>query len=121
MARGPVLQYAIRAIPVHERDSLGAIRAIVETLSPDSLAALLSLANGRLDDGDPRKIRVADVRSLRRLALQAHAFDATLLEHAEDRRLLGEKRDDVSPEAADTARWAERLIRALEGMVRRYD
>jgi len=112
---------AIKSVPVHEQDTLRAIRDIVETLSPASLGALLALANGKLDDRDPRKVRMAEVKSLRRLAGQAHALDNTMIEHAVDRRVLGEKRDDISPEAANTALWTDRLILALEGMVRRYD
>ena len=112
---------AIREVPVHEQDSLRAIRTIIETLSPASLAALVSLANGRLPDRDPRKVRPAEVKSLRRLAAQAHALDASMIGHAVDRRVRGDQPADISPEAANTASWSDRLIRALEGIVRRYD
>jgi hypothetical protein len=112
---------AIRSVPVHEQDSLSAIRSIVETLSPASLSALIALANGKLDDRDPNKIRLAEVRSLRRLATQANALDSTMLGHALERRIPGDKPADVSPAAANTAVWADRLIRALEGIARRYD
>jgi hypothetical protein len=112
---------AISDVPVSEQDSLKAIRAVVETLSPASLGALISLANGRLPDSDRRKIRLAEVNSLRRLATQAHNLDASLLGHAADRRLAGGTPSDISPEAANTALWTDRLIRALEGIVRRYE
>jgi hypothetical protein len=115
------VELASRSIPVHEQDSLGAIRSIVDTLSPASLGALISLANGRLPDKDPMKIRMAEVKSLRRLAAQAHALDSSMLGHALERRRLGDKPADVSPEAANTAIWTDRLIRALEGILRRYD
>lgn len=119
---GPFLtEPALQTVPIKDLDSLRAIRPVVETLSPAGLAALMSLANGRLDDGDPRKLRSAEIKSLRRLATQAHALDASMLGHAVDRRLLGEDRADISPEAANTALWTDRLIRALEGIVRRFD
>jgi hypothetical protein len=112
---------AIRDVPVHEEDSLSAIRSIVQTLSPASLRALMSLANGKLHDSDPNKIRLSEVKSLRRLASQAHALDASLLGHMQERRMRGEARQSISPEAANTALWTDRLIRALEGIVRRYE
>jgi hypothetical protein len=121
MVRPLVMETAIKSVPVHEQDTLRAIRDIVETLSPASLGALIALANGKLDDRDPRKVRLAEVKSLRRLASQAHALDSTMIEHAVDRRSLGEKRDDISPEAANTALWTDRLVLALEGIVRRYE
>jgi hypothetical protein len=121
IGRPLVTETAIQSVPVHEQDALRAIRDIVETLSPASLGALIALANGKLDDRDPRKIRLAEVKSLRRLASQAHALDSTMIEHAVDRRSLGEKRDDISPEAANTARWTDRLVLALEGIIRRYE
>jgi hypothetical protein len=121
VARPLLPETAIKSVPVHEQDTLRAIRDIVETLSPASLGALIALANGKLDDRDPRKVRMAEVKSLRRLAAQAHALDSTMIEHAVDRRTLGEKRDDISPEAANTALWTDRLILALEGIVRRYE
>jgi hypothetical protein len=122
MAGAPVAsERAILDVPVHEQDRLRSIRTIVETLSPASLAALVSLANGRLPDRDPRKVRVTEVKSLRRLAAQAHALDASLIVHAVDRQVRGDQPADISPEAANTASWSDRLIMALEGIVRRYD
>jgi hypothetical protein len=121
MASMAFAEPAIRSVPARERDALQAVRAVVENLSPGALGALISLANARLPDGDPRKIRLAEVRSLRRLASQAHELDASLIGHAEDRRRVGEQRGDVAPEAANTALWTDRLIRALEGIVRRYE
>src|ERR1043165_7380224 len=112
---------AIRSVPVHEQDSLRAIRTIAATLSPASLAALSSLANERLPDHDPRKIRASEVRSLRRLAAQAHALDASMIGHAADHRVPGDRRGVIPPEAANTAIWPNRLILALESIVRRYD
>jgi hypothetical protein len=121
IAKPLVTETAIKSVPVHEQDTLRAIRDIVETLSPASLGALIALANGKLDDRDPHKVRMAEVKSLRRLAAQAHALDNTMIEHAVDRRVLGEEREEISPEAANTALWTDRLILALEGIVRRYE
>ena len=121
MAGSIATEPAIRSVPPQEQDSLRAIRGMVEQLSPAGLGALIALANGRLDDRDPNKIRLAEVKSLRRLASQAHALDSSMIDHALERRTLGDKRGDISPEAANTALWSDRLIRALEGIVRRYD
>jgi len=95
------------------------MRALLASADADQLAALITQANAALPDDDDRKIRRDDVRLLRRLAGQARSFSASLLEHAAERRLVGERRGRVSPESGDTARWAERLAKALETLTAR--
>jgi hypothetical protein len=56
---------------------------------------------------------------LRRLAVQARTLNSSLLDHAAERRLVGERRGRVSPEASNTAHWAERLAAALETLTSR--
>ena len=90
------------------------LHALLASATPDQLAELIAEANSALPDDDARKIRQDDVRMLRRLAGQARAFGQSLLDHAAERRQVGERRGRVSPEADDTAQWAERLAGALE-------
>jgi hypothetical protein len=98
--------------PIAEREVLLALKGILERLSPQALGSVMALANGSLPDQDPRKIRVSEVRSLRRLASQTHALDSSMAVKK------GDGPADMSPEVANTARWTDRLIRALEGVVR---
>lgn len=86
--------------------------------SADDLVEIIARANAALPDTDSRKIRSEEVAMLRRLASQASAFNARLVEHATERRAVGERRRPVSPESANTATWAARLADALEALVR---
>ena len=95
------------------------LNALLASASADQLADLIAQANRALPDDDARKIREDDVRLLRRLASQARTFNRSLLEHAAERRLAGERRGRVSPEAGKTAQWAERLAVALETVTSR--
>ena len=90
------------------------LNALLASASADQLADLIAQANRALPDDDARKIREDDVRQLRRLASQARTFNRSLLDHAAERRLAGERRGRESPEAGKTAQWAERLAVALE-------
>jgi hypothetical protein len=118
---------AVRTIRENDRentdssasDFAGEMRALLASADADQLSELRTRANAALPDDDPRKIHADDVRMLRRLAGQARTFSASLLEHAAERRLVGERRGRVSPEAGDTARWAERLSAALEALTSR--
>ena len=98
-------------------DQLRDVRRAIAVLDADSLVEVIGLAYGRLGHDDPRRVRCADVELLRRLAQQAHAFDSSLIEHADQRRRVGERRGKVSPEAAHTAEWANRLADALDSLV----
>ena len=93
------------------------MHALLASADADQLAELIARANAALPDDDERKIHRDDVRMLRRLAGQAREFSNSLLYHAAERRSLGERRVRVSPESGNTARWAERLAGALEGVV----
>jgi hypothetical protein len=86
----------------------------ISTADADQLVELMALSNAALPDEDPRKIRAEDVRMLRRLAGQARNLSTSLIAHRAERRAMGERRGRISPEAGDTARWAERLVGALE-------
>jgi len=86
----------------------------IRTADADQLVELMALSNAALADEDFRKIRPDDVRMLRRPAGQARSLNTSLTDHAAERRSLGERRGRISPEAGDTARWAERLVGALE-------
>lgn len=99
------------------RDFAGEMQALLASADADQLSELIAAANAALPDGDERKICRDDVRMLRRLAGQARTFSDSLLEHAAERRSAGERRAIVSPEAGNTARWAERLAGALETVV----
>ena len=90
------------------------LHALLASATADQLAELIAEANSALPEDDTRKIRQDDVRMLRRLAGQARAFGQSLLDHAAERRLTGERRGRVSPEADNTAHWADRLAGALE-------
>ena len=83
------------------------------------MTELIARANAALPDDDERKIHRDDVRMLRRLAGQARTLANSLLEHAAERRSVGERRGRASPESGSTARWAERLAGALEGVISR--
>ena len=91
--------------------------AWADVADADQLVSMMALSNAALPDDDPRKIRPDDVRMLRRLAGQARTFSTSLIEHAAERRSVGEPRGRVSPEAGITARWAERLAGALEAVL----
>jgi|SwirhisoilCB2_FD_contig_51_7936811_length_2658_multi_3_in_0_out_0_1 hypothetical protein len=101
------------------RDFAGEMHDLLASADADQLAELVAEANAALPDGDERKICREDVRMLRRLAGQARTFSDSLLEHAAERRSVGERRAPVSPEAGKTAHWAERLAGALETVVSR--
>ena len=93
------------------------VSAWANTADADQLVNMMVLSNAALPDEDPRKIRAEDVRMLRRLAGQARTFSTALIEHAAERQSVGERRDRVSPESGDTARWAERLAGALDSVL----
>lgn len=95
------------------------LNALLASASADQLADVIAQANRALPDDDARKIREDDVRQLRRLASQARTFNRSLLDHAAERRLAGERWGRVSPEAGKTAQWAERLAVALETVTSR--
>ena len=90
------------------------LHALLASATADQLAELIAEANSALPEDDARKIRRDDVRMLRRLAGQARSLGQSLLDHAAERRQVGERRRRVSPEAGDTAQWAGRLAGALE-------
>jgi len=100
-------------------DAAEALQHTIAGLDADGLSAAMAMANARLDQHDPRKIREDDVKMLHRLAGQAHDFDSFLIEHADARRRVGEHRGPVSPEAAHTAEWATRLTVALDALFKR--
>jgi hypothetical protein len=93
------------------------MNALLDSADADQMVELIARTNAALPDADPRKIHGADVRMLRRLAGQARTLHSSLVHHAAERRLVGEPHRRVSPEARDTALWAERLATALERMV----
>lgn len=95
------------------------LRRAIATLDADGLAEVIALAYARLEQDDPRTVRKSDIALLRRLARQAHDFDSSLIEHAAQRRRVGERRGMVAPEAAHTAEWANRLADALDSLVTR--
>ncbi len=95
------------------------LNGLLASASANQLADLIAHANRALPDDDDRKIREDDVRMLRRLASQARTCNRSLLDHAAERRLAGERRGRVSPEADKTAQWAERLATALETVTSR--
>lgn len=103
----------------HEQtnDQMPELRRTIAALDADSLVEMIGLAYARLEHDDARKIRRPDIELLRRLAHQAHDFDSSLMEHADQRRRVGEPRGKVSPEAAHTAEWANRLADALDPLV----
>ena len=101
-----------------QSDLMRAVRRILPGAAADDLVEIIARANAVLPDTDPRKVRRDEVDMLRRLANQARAFNATLVEHAAERRAVGERRRPVSPESAKTAAWAGRLADALESVVR---
>lgn len=101
-----------------ESYSVRAIEPILSAGTDDDLVETIARANAALPDTDPRKIRSDDVHMLRRLAGQASDFNANLVQHAAERRAIGERRGHVSPESANTAAWAGRLADALEAVVR---
>ena len=104
-----------------QRGDSEAVRAVTRILagaSADDVVEILARANAALPETDPRKVSRSDVDLLRRLADQARAFNATLVEHAAERRAVGERRRAVSPESANTAAWAGRLADALATLVR---
>ena|SRR5690242_16307065 len=102
----------------HRADVLRAVSPILAAAAPDDLVAIMARANASLPHTDGRKIRGVEVAMLRRLAGQARAFSANLIQHAAERRALGDARGPVSPESANTAAWAGRLADALEPLVR---
>jgi hypothetical protein len=93
------------------------LRRTIATLDAESLTEVIALAYARLKPDDARKVRPPDVALLRQLAGQAHDFDSSLIEHADQRRRVGERRSPISPEAAHTAEWANRLADALDSLV----
>ena len=101
-----------------QADAVRAVRRILADAAPDELVEIRALANAALPDTDPRKIRGGEVDMLRRLASQAQDLNTNLVEHASERRALGERRQPVSPESANTAAWAGRLADTLEALVR---
>jgi hypothetical protein len=84
---------------------------------PKELLRVIARANAALPDTDPRKIRPDDVAMLQRLSEQEMGVSLRMVEHASDRRGVGERRGRVSPEAGNTAEWAARLAAALESMI----
>lgn len=90
------------------------LNALLASADADQMVEMIARTNQALPDADQRKIRVDDVRMLRRLAGQARTFSESLIDHANERRLVGERRGTVSPESGNTADWAERLATALE-------
>ena len=100
-----------------EQDQQRALRRMIDGLDANGLAMVISLAYAHLDRADPRNVQRADVELLRRLARQAHDFDASLIEHDDERRRAGERRGAISPEAATTAGWANRLAYALDALL----
>jgi hypothetical protein len=102
----------------HRADVLRAVGPILAAAAPDDLVEIIARANASLPDTDLRKIRGVEVAMLRRLAGQARAFSANLIQHAAERRALGDARGPVSPESANTAAWAGRLADALEPLIR---
>jgi len=101
-------------VPERRPSLANEVRAWIRTADADQLVELMALSNAALPDEDSRKIRPDEVRMLRRLAGQARSLNTSLTDHAAERRSLGERRGRISPEAGDTARWAERLVGALE-------
>jgi hypothetical protein len=101
-----------------ESDVLRAVEPILAAAADDDLVEIIARANAALPDTDRRKILGQEVDMLRRLASQARAFNANLVQHASERRAVGERRGHVSPESANTAAWAGRLADALEALIR---
>lgn len=95
------------------------MNALLASANADQMVELIARTNDALGQDDQRKVRRDDVRMLRRLAEQARAFSKSLIDHNAERRLVGERRGPVSPEARNTAVWAERLALALETGVTR--
>jgi hypothetical protein len=104
-------------VPQRQAELVSEVSAWANTADADQLVAVMALSNAALPDEDSRKIRTDDVRMLRRLAGQARSLSTSLIEHAAGRRSVGERPARVSPEAGDTARWAERLAGALEAVL----
>jgi hypothetical protein len=92
------------------------MHALLASADADQLTELIARANAALPDDDERKIHRDDVHMLRRLAGQPRTLSNSLLEHATERRSMGQRRGRVSPESGDTARWAERLAIALQAL-----
>lgn len=88
-----------------------------DTADPNELLRVIARANAALPETDPRKIRPEDVAMLQRLSEQASGVNLRMVEHASERRGIGERRGRVSPEAGNTAKWAARLAAALEAML----
>ena len=101
-----------------ESDVLRAVEPILAAAADDDLVEIIARANAALPDTDRRKILGHEVDMLRRLASQARAFNANLVQHASERRAVGERRGHVSTESANTAAWAGRLADALEALIR---
>jgi len=102
----------------HESALVRTVASMLASGTADELVEIIRRANGALPDPDPRKFRRHEVDMLRRLAGQAHEFNANLVEHAAERRAVGERRRPVSPESANTAAWAAHLADALETLIR---
>jgi len=103
-----------------EKRALAPVRpdaARLDDPDPAELLAVIARANAALPDTDPRKIRPEDVAMLQRLSEQASDINDTMVEHAAERRKVGERRGRVSPEAGNTAQWAARLAAALASML----
>jgi hypothetical protein len=100
-----------------EGDQQRTLRRMIDMLDANGLALVIALAYARLGRGDRRHVQRADVELLRRLARQAHDLDASLIEHRDERRRVGERRGAISPEAANTAGWANRLADALDALL----
>jgi len=113
-SRQKTLAPAQAAVPQRGPDLASEVGLWISTADADQLVELMALSNAALPDEDPRKIRAEDVRMLRRLAGQARNLSTSLIAHRAERRAVGERRGHISPEAGDTARWAERLVGALE-------
>jgi len=88
-----------------------------DSADPNELLRVIARANAALPETDPRKIRPEDVAMLQRLSEQASGVNLRMVEHASERRRIGERRGRVSPEAGNTAKWAARLAAALESMI----
>lgn len=112
-ARNP----AEATVPQRRPSLANEVSAWIRAADADQLVEARALSNAALPDEDFRKIRPDDVRMLRRLAGQARSLTASLTEHAAERRSVGERGGRISPEAGDTARWAERLVGALEAIL----
>jgi len=107
----------VRSATEAESDQRSRLRHIIDSLGANDLALVIALAYARLRGDDRINVQRADVELLRRLARQAHDFDSRLIEHADERRRVGERRGAISPEAANTAEWANRLADALDALL----